>query len=104
MDAAYSKAASAYANNFKLDTGLDTGAAEDKAAKPSFGETLGNALQDAVNTQYKTEGAKVESLTGRHDLTDLVTAVSNAELTLNTVVAVRDRVIAAYQDILRMPI
>jgi flagellar hook-basal body complex protein FliE len=34
----------------------------------------------------------------------VVTAVTNAELTLETVVAVRDRVVQAYQDILRMPI
>ena len=37
-------------------------------------------------------------------LTDLVTAVANAELTLNTVVAVRDRVISAYQSIIGMSI
>ena len=34
----------------------------------------------------------------------LVTAVANAELTLNTVVAVRDRVINAYNDIIKMSI
>jgi flagellar hook-basal body complex protein FliE len=38
------------------------------------------------------------------ELTDVVTAVSNAELTLQTVVTIRDRVIQAYQDIIRMPI
>ncbi|NBX04163.1 MAG: flagellar hook-basal body complex protein FliE, partial [Alphaproteobacteria bacterium] len=47
----------------------------------------------------------MEALTGgKVDLTDLVTAVSSAELTLNTVVAVRDKVINAYQEIIRMPI
>jgi flagellar hook-basal body complex protein FliE len=35
---------------------------------------------------------------------DVVTAVSNAEMTLQTVVAVRDRVLNAYQEIMRMPI
>ncbi len=35
---------------------------------------------------------------------DVVQAVSNAELTLQTVVAVRDRVVNAYQEIMRMPI
>jgi len=34
----------------------------------------------------------------------VVTAVTNAEVTLQTVVAVRDKVISAYQDILRMPV
>ena len=38
------------------------------------------------------------------ELADVITAVSNAEVTLQTVVAIRDRVIQAYQDIMRMPI
>lgn len=41
---------------------------------------------------------------GAADLTDVVTAVGKAELTLQTVVAVRDKVIQAYQEVLRMPI
>ena len=45
----------------------------------------------------------MDSLTGKVDLADLVTAVSNAELSLNTVIAIRDKVIGAYQDIIRMP-
>ena len=46
----------------------------------------------------------IQALAGKADLADVVTAVSNAELTLQTVVAVRDRVVAAYLDILKMPI
>ena len=38
------------------------------------------------------------------DLVDVVSAVNAAEMSLETVVAIRDKVIAAYQDILRMPI
>jgi flagellar hook-basal body complex protein FliE len=41
---------------------------------------------------------------GGGDLTSVVTAVSEAELTLQTVIAVRDRVIEAYKDIMRMPV
>ena len=41
---------------------------------------------------------------GKADLTDVVTAVTNAEMTLQTVTAVRDKVVSAYQEILRMPI
>ena len=44
------------------------------------------------------------SLTGQADLIDVATAVSAAEITLETVVAVRDEVVKAYQEILRMPI
>ena len=37
-------------------------------------------------------------------MVDVVTAVAEAEATLQTVVAVRDKVIAAYNDIIKMPI
>ena len=41
---------------------------------------------------------------GKADIVDVVSAVNSAELTLDTVVAVRDKVIAAYQSIMQMPI
>ena len=44
------------------------------------------------------------AVTGEADITDVVQAVTSAELTLQTVVAVRDRMISAYQEIMRMPI
>ena len=44
------------------------------------------------------------ALTKETSLVDIVTAVTNAEVALETAVAVRDRVIAAYQEIIRMPI
>ncbi len=42
--------------------------------------------------------------TNKVDLSTLVTSVASAELSLSTLVAVRDRVINAYQDIIKMPI
>jgi flagellar hook-basal body complex protein FliE len=41
---------------------------------------------------------------GKADLVDVVTAVSSAEASLETVMAIRDQVINAYQEIMRMPI
>lgn len=99
-------AANAYRNQLKLQEGMkDAIGTQDEASEgASFGKLMKDALQGAVDTQYKAEDLKMESLTGKVELSDLVTAVANAELTLNTVVAVRDRVITAYQDIIRMPI
>ena len=48
--------------------------------------------------------ASADALTGDIGLPELVQAVSAAELTLQTTVAVRDRMISAYQEIMRMPI
>lgn len=75
-----------------------------EATGPSFRELVGGALDSARDVNYKSEAVSTQALAGKADITDLVTAVANAEMALNTVVAVRDRVITAYQDIIRMPI
>jgi flagellar hook-basal body complex protein FliE len=99
------RAASAYSNQLKLMESMETATMPDsKEDKTSFADMIGEALSSAIDTQYKTEQVKLDSLTGKASITDLVTAVSEAELTLNTVVNIRDRMISAYQDILRMPI
>ena len=60
--------------------------------------------QSAVGTMRAGEAAAAQGATGQGDLVGVVNAVTAAELTLETVVAIRDRVIAAYQDIMKMPI
>jgi flagellar hook-basal body complex protein FliE len=37
-------------------------------------------------------------------MVDVVTAVADTETTFQTLISVRDKVIAAYEDVLRMPI
>jgi len=69
-----------------------------------FGDLLRKAAEGAVGSLQEGEAASLRAATGKADITEVVTAMSNAELTLQTVTAVRDRVISAYQDILRMPI
>jgi flagellar hook-basal body complex protein FliE len=71
----------------------------------SFGAMVENAAKEALTTAKGAETLGIKAAAGANvELTDVVTAVSNAEVTLQTVVAVRDKVIAAYQDIMRMPI
>jgi flagellar hook-basal body complex protein FliE len=70
----------------------------------SFMSYLGNALQSSEKLGYKSEHLATKALSGKADLTDVVTAVSDAETALDTVTAIRDRVISAYQDIIKMPI
>ena len=69
-----------------------------------FGATLQRALQGATETLHDADAKSVAALTGGGSLTDVVTALSRAELTLQTATAIRDRVVQAYQDILKMPI
>lgn len=75
------------------------------AAEPAgFGATLQRALEGAVEVGHAADAASTQALTGQGSISDVVLAVSRAELTLQTAVAVRDRVVAAYQDVMRMPI
>jgi flagellar hook-basal body complex protein FliE len=41
---------------------------------------------------------------GKANMIDVVTAVAETETTMQTLVSVRDKVIAAYEDVLKMPI
>ena len=80
--------------------GLD---ARDEPAS-TFVEMLGKVASESMDASKKAEVLTTQAVTGEAELLDVVSAVSNAEVTLQTVVAVRDRVMSAYQEILRMPI
>ena len=71
---------------------------------PTFGQMLEGTLQGAIDSQYKSEAMTKAAISGKADMSDVISAVTQADLTLNTVVAIRDRVVAAYNQIMRMPI
>ena len=62
------------------------------------------ALDQAVQTGHTADDQAMQALSGGGNLTDVVTALSHAEMTLQTATAIRDRVVQAYQDIMKMPI
>jgi flagellar hook-basal body complex protein FliE len=70
----------------------------------SFVGMVTDSLKSAVQTGREAEELSLKQISGEADLKDVVTAVANAEHTLETVVAVRDKVLSAYQEILKMPI
>ena len=69
-----------------------------------FGATLRRAVEGAVDTARAADSTSANALTGAGGVTDAVLAISRAETALQTAVAIRDRVVSAYQDIMRMPI
>lgn len=71
---------------------------------PSFSDVLNQAIGGVVSTGKKADNAIANAAIGKGDLVDVVTAISAAEMSLETVVAVRDQAISAYQEIMRMPI
>lgn len=71
---------------------------------PSFADLVKDSIGGAIDVTKTSETASVKTISGKTDVVDLVTAVNDAEMTLQTVIAVRDRVVQAYQEIMRMPI
>jgi len=69
-----------------------------------FAEMLTSVMGDMTSTSRAAEGQMAAAMQGQGSLIDVVTAVSSAEASLETVMAVRDQVIQAYQEIMRMPI
>jgi len=74
------------------------------ATGADFGGVLTRAMEGAVQSGHAAENQAMTAIAGGGDLTELVQAVSRAELALQTTTAIRDRVVSAYQDIMRMPI
>jgi flagellar hook-basal body complex protein FliE len=72
--------------------------------KLDFGNLVKGAVENATNATKAAETTAMQAAAGRADIVDVVTAIAAAETTLETVITVRDQVIQAYQEILRMPI
>ena len=70
----------------------------------TFQHALTDAMKNAMSQMRTGETAAGQGAAGQGDIVQVVNAVTAAELTLETVVAIRDRVISAYQDIMKMPI
>jgi len=69
-----------------------------------FGNMVTSAIADTTGAVANAEQMSAAAAAGEAELLDVVTAVSAAEISLETVVAVRDEVVRAYQEILRMQI
>lgn len=109
MEAKFANAAAAYssfAKNAAGAAGAASGGAGGTAnvAGGSFADLVEQSLEAAVETGKGGESMSVQAMTGDVNLGDVVTSVSAAEVALETVVSIRDRVIGAYQDIIKMPI
>ena len=78
----------------------------EETVKPeeSFGAVLKDVVNEAVETQKQAEITTINGIAGKADIQDVVLAISNAEQALETVVAVRDTAIKAYNSIMQMNI
>lgn len=69
-----------------------------------LGQTLGKAASDFAATLRESESIAIESMTTGADPHALVQALTQTELAVETAVTIRNKVVEAYQEILRMPV
>jgi flagellar hook-basal body complex protein FliE len=69
-----------------------------------FGAALGRALDGVVQAGHNADQQAMTAIRGGGNFTEVATAVAHAELALQSATAIRDKVVQAYQDVMRMPI
>jgi flagellar hook-basal body complex protein FliE len=80
-------------------------AAGEGAGGPNFSSMLKEAIGSVLETGRKSDAqAHAMAAGGKSNIVDVVTAVSETEVAVEALVSVRDKVIAAYEEIMRMPI
>lgn len=100
-------AANAYAALAKIGTetaNIGGGPGNTTGSGPSFSNVLKDVIDAVSEAAHKSDAQAQAVATGKANMIDVVTAVSETETTFQTLISVRDKVIAAYEDVLKMPI
>ena len=85
--------------------GLGGGAGAGKVTGgKDFSSYIRDAAVEAVDTMHQGETLSKQGIAGTADLNDVVAAVNDAEMTLQTGTTLRDKLVQAYQEIVRMPV
>ena len=102
-------AANAYANIARLSAEINRAAmfpapGTETKSESSFATVLKEAIGAVNEMGHKSDTQARALVNGKSNMVDVVTAVAETEVAIDAVVAVRDKVIAAYEDIMKMPI
>ncbi|WP_127143274.1 flagellar hook-basal body complex protein FliE [Pelagibacterium montanilacus] len=107
MSAPFTSATSAYASAARLISEQASGRATGVGAEApggDFAQMLSQQLSNVVETGRASDQVGLDMINGQANIVDVVTALAETEATMETMVTVRDRVISAYEEIMRMPI
>lgn len=74
------------------------------AGQPTALQQIGDAATEFAAQMARVDEVSAGTMTGKADTHQLVQTIAEAELALETVVSIRDKVVEAYQEILRMPV
>jgi flagellar hook-basal body complex protein FliE len=100
-----SAAANAYASLARIaDASGGLGKAVGETNGPSFGALLKDAVGSVLEAGKASDAQQRAMVAGKANIVDVVTAVSETEVAVEALVSVRDRMIQAYEEIMRMPI
>ncbi len=100
-----SAAANAYASLARIaDASGGLGKAVGETNGPSFGALLKDAIGSVLEAGKASDAQQRAMVAGKANIVDVVTAVSETEVAVEALVSVRDRMIQAYEEIMRMPI
>jgi flagellar hook-basal body complex protein FliE len=97
-------AAGAYSRLAKLADPSAALSQGDQSGGASFGSVLKNVVGSVIEAGRKSDAQAQAMATGKANIVDVVTAVSETEVAVEALVSVRDKVIQAYEEIMRMPI
>ncbi|MCV9962824.1 flagellar hook-basal body complex protein FliE [Pararhizobium sp. BT-229] len=73
-------------------------------ASQSFADVMGSMATDMVGSLKRSEAASIQGIRGEANTREVIDAVMSAEQSLQTAIAIRDKVVSAYLEIARMPI
>ena len=107
MSTPFNAATAAYGNAAKLISQAAKATAEPAGAGTQgseFAKLLADSVQNVVDTGNRSDQMALDMVNGKANIVDVVTAVAETELAIESMVTMRDRVISAYEEIMRMPI
>jgi flagellar hook-basal body complex protein FliE len=105
----FNAAAAAYGNASRLinqaaKPNTDLTALTAPAGGNNFADILAQQVQGVVDAGRTSDAMAIDMVNGKANVVDMVTALSETEIAIESMVTVRDRVISAYEEIMRMPI
>ncbi len=107
ISAPFNAATSAYANASRLINQAAKSSTDLTATATlggNFAELLAQNVQGVVEQGRASDQMAMDMISGKANVVDMVTALSETEMAIESMVTIRDRVISAYEEIMRMPI
>lgn len=108
MSTPFNAATAAYGNVSRLISDQSAGKAQSLQSPAQggvdFGTLLAEQIDNVAAAGRHTDQVSMDMVNGKANVIDVVTALAETEMAMETMVTVRDRVISAYEEIMRMPI